>query len=150
MMNALRTLTNTDVLVGVPASKTERKKADGSPEPVTNAMLAYIHDKGSPAANIPQREFMRPGLKEGSKEIDAKMQMTGRMALNGQDPSAGYEQVGQVARDAIKKKIIAGPFKPLADSTIAARVRRGKMSEKPLIDTAEMINSISYVVRKKV
>jgi hypothetical protein len=47
------------------------------------------------------------------------------------------------AQAAVKNKVVTGPFEPNKPATIA---RKG--SDRPLIDTAQLLNSITYVVRK--
>jgi len=48
----------------------------------------------------------------------------------------------------VKAKISSGPFKKLADATLAARRRRGRTGTKPLQDTDQLLNSVTYVMRK--
>ena len=56
---------------------------------------------------------------------------------------------GLVAETSVKNTINAGVEPALADSTIAARERRGRTGTVPLIDTGKLRNSIKYVVRRK-
>jgi hypothetical protein len=61
-----------------------------------------------------------------------------------------YNKAGLVAQASVRRKITQGEgFEPLADSTIAARKRKGFAGTKPLIWTGQYRNSISYVLRKK-
>ena len=54
------------------------------------------------------------------------------------------ELLGQYGVAGIKKKIDTGPFQSLADSTLLMREHGGS---KPLIDTAQMRNSVRSEVR---
>jgi len=158
LMAALSALEGRDVLVGVPAADTQRtvplfgkvqgpQKEDG----ITNAALAYIHNTGSPANNIPARPFMEPGIMAAEDKITKALANTGRAVLDG-DLAAmdkGLNSVGIVASSAIKNKITSGPFEPLKKSTLSARRRRGRTGTRPLVDTAQLRNSINYVVRER-
>ena len=55
-----------------------------------------------------------------------------------------YEKIGIIIVNDIKTTMVTGNFTPLKSSTIKA-----KGSTKPLIDTGELRNSISYEVRNK-
>lgn len=62
---------------------------------------------------------------------------------DGTDPDVVYEKIGLQASSDVKDYIASGSFTPLKQKTID---RKG--SSKPLMDTAEMMNSIGYEVRK--
>ncbi len=146
MDRALKALVAQDVLVGVP-EKTNRRK-----EPkVNNAMLAYIHDNGSPLRGIPAREFLRPGIKTVQLEIAARFGQAGRKALEGnhQEVTKGLMDAGLIAQKAVRRKITVGPFKPLKASTLRARRRRGRKGTSPLIDTGQLRQAINFVIRNK-
>lgn len=145
---AIKALTSREVLVGVPDTKAGRRKKK---EPINNAALAYIHDKGSPSQNIPPRPFMGPGVQAAKVSITKRMENTGKAALRGDKAAVekGLNAVGLVAVSGIRGKITSGPFTPLKPATIAARKRRGRTGDKPLIDTGQLRNSISYVIRNK-
>lgn len=142
---AIKELTGTIVLVGFPAT-TSMRSGDGK---ATNAMLAYVHDKGSPARNIPQREFMRTGLLEGRQRIEARLKATGRAALAGdvEEVKNGFEACGLIAQNAIRNKMRVGPFAPLSERTLAARRKRGRSGTVPLNDTGQLTRALTYIVK---
>lgn len=146
---AVEALTKSKVYVGIPAAKTERKAGDG--EEVNNAMLGYIHDTGSPANNIPERPFLASGVRTVQSELVEVFHSAGVKAFNGNTAGvmASYQKAGLIAQTAVKKKIVEGPFVPLSDRTLRRRKARGRTGEKPLIDTAQMLNSVSYVIRDR-
>src|SRR5665213_1084473 len=76
-LEGVETLTNTVVMVGVPGDKTSRKETGE----LTNAELAYIHDKGSIDGRIPARPFMEPGIKAVRGEITKLLTEAGNAAL---------------------------------------------------------------------
>jgi hypothetical protein len=148
---ALAALEKTDVLVGIP-----REKAAREPDPKTgkvpginNAALGYIHNYGMPTKNIPARPFMEPGIKDVQGAISPRMGDAARAALTGRPDVVlrNLNAAGLVAQVGIQKKIRSGPFQPLKPATLAARRRRGRTGTKPLIDTSQLLQHISYVVR---
>jgi hypothetical protein len=142
----IKKIADTRVLVGVPADKDPRKAGD----PVSNADLAYIHDNGAPDAGIPAREFLKPGIKAKQSEIEAGLVKTGNAALDGKPDAVerGFNIVGIIGQNAVRAKINEGVPPPLQPATIAARKRRKRTGTKPLIDTGQLRNAITYVVRK--
>lgn len=59
-------------------------------------------------------------------------------------------KAGLVAQAAVKNTLRAGEgFPPLADATLAARKRAGFTGTKPLIWTGQLLNSVTYVIRKR-
>lgn len=143
VLGAIATLPAHDVLVGVPGDTSDRSGA------ITNAALAYIHDNGAPEANIPARPFMRPGIADAKTDIADRFKQVGTSLLSGNQGGAerALHAAGLAAQASIRRKINTGPFLPLAPSTLAARRRRGRTGDKPLIDTGQLRNSITYVVR---
>lgn len=157
LRRAVAALTKTACLVGFPASEAERDPEPGEPhQPMTNAALGYIHDKGSPAANIPARPFMEPGIAAAQDKIAATYSKAAKSVLD-QPASAdtiidaAHNRVGLTAQDAIQSKIEAGVPPPLAARTIADRRRRfgADASETPLIDSGQMKAAVTYVLRPK-
>ena len=147
LIAALDALENREVLVGFPSDGKPREKGD----PITNAELAYIHNQGSPANGIPQREFMEPGIREVETDITARMESTGRKALEGDKDAVekGLSGVWLIAEAGIKSKIVAGPFQALAPSTIRARQRQGMTRTEPLDATGQMLAAVTSVVRTR-
>lgn len=153
LIKSLTELTKSKVLVGVPrdTSVRENDKPGGK---VNNALLAYIHDQGSPINNIPQREFLRPGIKNAQKEIEKYLRQAG-LALMRKDRAAAdraFTAAGLAAQKSIRRKIQTGPFAPLKPATVRARKRKhpGRLNTKisPLIDTGQLLASINFVVKK--
>lgn len=171
VLKSVRLLTDVEVLVGVPSDTTVRDPALAmtDDESITNAALAYIHDQGSPEAHIPQREFMRPGIKDAQEDITERLGAAMRGAMRGNDMvvEQSLHQVGLVAQSAIRHRIDDGIPPPLADYTVRKRAERGRKGAlqemdnraaglppsldlaKPLIDTGEMRKSITYVIRSR-
>ena len=143
----IRLLAETRVMVGFPQDADKPRK-DG--EPINNATLGYIHDNGAPEAGIPARPFMRPGIKDSATEVQRRFKLAGKAALDAKPDSAmrQMEAAGMIAASAVKARINSNIQPALADSTLAARKRRGVKRTNTLVDTGQMRNAVTYVVRK--
>lgn len=122
LLAGVELLTSRRVMVGVPEDKSSREGE------ITNAALAYIHDKGAPEAKIPARPFMEPGVRRASNQTVALMRRAGELALDLR-PSAVENQlmkVGLVNQAAIRGVITEGIPPPLAESTVKSRIYRVK------------------------
>lgn len=146
ILDALKTLANKDVLVGIPESKDERDDGD-----IGNAAIGYINENGSPAQNIPPRPHLKPGVRSVEQDFMPHLKSAARKALEGDTEGAvtSLDRAGTVAANGVKRYITITGFTPLADATIANRLRRGRTGNKPLIDTGEHRRSITHVVRDK-
>lgn len=134
-------LTAADVLVGIPSDKSDR--SDG---PIGNAGLGYINEFGSPLQNIPARPFLQPGVKAVEEKVAQFMiqPLTSNVTVD-----QAFNRAGLTAAASAKKQITSqAGFAPLAASTLAARKRKGFDGTKALIQTGQLLNSITYVIRK--
>lgn len=147
--DALKVLRDSEVLVGVPAEKAPREDTKGSEDGINNASLLYLLDRGVPELNIPARPVVDPGVMDKKPEIIKEMHNAGAMVLNGRDPHDGLARVGMVAVSGIKARITSNTPPALAKSTLAARRRRGVTRINTLVDTAKMLNAVSYTVRPR-
>lgn len=168
LRDALAVLVRDEVLVGVPEETTERPPGVDKFE-VTNASLAYIHDNGAPEAKIPARPFMIPGIESVRDKVTKRLARAAQLVLSGDVKKVedSYQAVGLEAQLAIQMRIRSGVPPPLADSTVRARARKGRKGAQaelnrraagygpslqlatPLMDTNEMLKSITYVVRNR-
>ncbi len=144
-------LAGQEVLAGVPRDETQRNSDPSEKGPMNNATLAYIHENGAPAANIPARPFMRPGVEAVKPRIVDEFKKAGKYAANGDEAGLdkSLNRVGLITQSSMRATINAGPPPPLKPSTLAARRRRGRTGDVPLIDTGQLRNSLNYVIRKK-
>jgi hypothetical protein len=133
------------VMVGIPSDKAGR-----SGGPINNAALGYIHNFGAPEVGIPPRPFLEPGVASIQPAIEAGLRKAADAAFEGNPGgvTSNFNAVGLKAQAAVRAKITDGPFVPLKPATLAARRRRGRTGTKPLIDTAQLRNAVSYVIRK--
>lgn len=157
------------LMIGIPAEKTPR--TDG---PINNASLLYIHEHGAPEAHIPQREVLKPTIKENlTTLIDPAFKKAGTAAFSGQRDKVEqiYGQLGQKLADACRDRIVSHIPPPLKEATVLARTTRtakyksAKAGKKaamrehattasaiadavPLFDTGQMARAITWVIRK--
>lgn len=148
LRDALRALQRDVVLVGIPADESSRN----DDAPIGNASIGYIQENGSPVNNIPARPFLVPGVQSVADRCAELMAAGAAEMLDG--GAAAIEKAnnkaGLVAQAAVKNTLRAGEgFPPLADATLAARKRAGFTGTKPLIWTGQLLNSITYVIRKR-
>ncbi len=170
LREAFGTLAKNEVLVGVPRDDAARKDEDPSKPQMNNATLAYIHDNGSPAANIPARPFMRPGIEAAQKQISEFMGNGASQVLQGNAGAVdrALAKAGLTAQASIRNTINEGIAPELKESTLRGRIRQGVAVKgakaelaardageaagshaKPLIATGQLRNSINYVIRGK-
>jgi hypothetical protein len=172
MLQGVAVLTGTRVMVGVPGDKTDRDESNG----ITNAAIAFIQDQGAPESGIPARPFMAPGVKRAQDQTVELMKRAGQLALELKPDAveAQLHKVGLINQAAIRSVISDGIPPPIKWSTALARIRRRKGKKyradkraeleanraylsddqastgifTPLIDTAQLLKSITYVLRK--
>jgi len=176
VLASIQRLVGQEVLVGIPASQAER--SDEDPQPMNNAQLGYVHENGSPAQNIPARPFLIPGVEDTQEGYTRQLQKAVKAAMDGDSEGvqAALNGAGTIATSGARNKIATGEFEPLSPATV--RNRRKNRSTKsmrtaekkyleliaggatpeqaqneagirPLINTGQLRNSLTYVIRKK-
>jgi len=143
---ALQLLKRKQVLAGVPEAKARRKG-----EPINNATLAAIHDKGSPSQNIPARPFMEPGIKSVGAQIEQKLLTAGQAVLDGDSVKTekALQAVGLIAQNGLRTRVNSNIPPALKPATLAARRRRGRTGTRTLVSGGELRNSLTYAVKDK-
>lgn len=136
--------TGPDVLVGLIGSDAEAEH-EKAPD-FTVAAIGAIHEFGvdEPPVKIPQRSWLRAPFDENRKKYEALLaRLTRQMILGGKGMT--MEQalgiVGLAAEEDIRKAIRAKIPPPLKTATI-----RAKGSDVPLLDTGQLIQSITHLV----
>jgi hypothetical protein len=143
LMRDLERLARQDLLVGFPEGEA---RDDG----LSNAQLAYIHDNGAPEANIPARPFMAPAIEDVKQQLGDKAGQVARALTQGRDViDQGMHQMGLIASVAIKDKINSNIPPQLSEMTIASRQARGVTRTNTLVDTGQMRNAATYVIRER-
>lgn len=144
LRKAVDALHRQEVLAGIP----EDKSARDDEAAMNNATLAYIHNFGSPAANIPARPFREPGIRNAREGIVAGLKEAATEALDGNAAGVarGLNKAGLHAQNGMRGMFRENDWAPLQPETLA---RKGTGKSKPLVLTGQLRNSISYVVREK-
>lgn len=138
LIQRMRDFGKPKVYIGVPAVK--NRVHEGG---INMATLLAVHCFGVPTKGIPQRDPLRPPLINNSdKYVSLMAQGIQNAIANGTDPKIVYEKIGLVASNDVKEYFVSGSFVPLKQKTIDK-----KGSSKPLLDTGELRNSISWEVR---
>ncbi len=164
LRNLIQLITSADksVLVGIPSDAKARKKikaanpnSGGENRQPTNAEIGYINEFGSPAQNIPARPFLGPGVTKEKDNIGKILKSY--LVKEIEEPKTADKELnkaGLVAVASVKKTIVAGEgMRPISARTYAERIARRKrgtnenVGDKPLIDTGQLLNSITYVVK---
>lgn len=118
---------------GPPAS--ELKKGS----PVTNVLVATVHEFGSPRRNIPQRSFIGATYDKNAKVYDKQLQRIGAMMTEGHDIDGELQVLGDLYRGDIIMRI---------NSDIPPKTQRQEAGdpEPALIDTGQLRDSITAIV----
>ncbi|CNL27060.1 TPA: hypothetical protein U5E10_004245 [Yersinia enterocolitica] len=179
ILAAFKSIGNKDVLVGIPESTSNREPEDGEKVTIGNAQIGYINEYGSPAQNIPARPHLQPGVQSVQDKTIAKLKQAAQAVFDGNSAAAekALNQAGLIASDAVRRYMTITNLIPLADSTLAARARRGRKgairelarregegslmekneqgqlisntNARPLIDQGQYRRAITYIVRDK-
>lgn len=119
------------------------EQSGGYEEGVTTAQVAAWNEYGT--EHIPARPFMRQTIENNEDKITKFVNSKAGAALKGDgDAEKVLNQIGSYVKGMMQKEIRDGEFEPNAASTIA---RKG--SEKPLIDTGHMRQSVVYTIKEK-
>lgn len=109
------------------------------PDGTSVAMVAAANEFGDPGMNRPPRPFIRNMIAEKSPSWPDDISKI--MVATGYDGKVAFSMMGERIKDQMQESIREFYSPPLAASTIEK-----KGFDKPLIDTAVMINAIDYQV----
>lgn len=110
---------------------------------ITLVELAAVHEFGT--ATVPERSFIRRTFEEKKAELARIIKtLAGKVVKGTLTEDKALELLGQWAAAEVKKTITQHDIPPpLADETVA---RKG--SSKPLVDTGQLLNAITYQVHE--
>lgn len=137
----LNKLSDIKIRVGVWAGAGTKQDADKSIDLVD---LAIIHEFG--AGPIPARPFIRGAFEHTPVQVELaafQARLIRNYISNRVDTKQAAELLGLWAATAVKNfvKLGASPLRPLSPVTI-----KKKKSSRPLVDTGQLINAVTYVV----
>ena len=114
-------------------------------EGITVFQIGMIHEFGVPEKNIPRRSFIRVPIENNIKEITKLIENNHKLVSeNAMSAKVALDRIGIKAQNTIKESFRNNDWKPLKRATI-----KRKGSSRPLIDTGQLIGSISYIVEKE-
>jgi len=141
---ALKQLSKARVLVGIPEDKNDRQNS-----PVTNAALMYLHTNGSELQGIPARPVIEPAIQAPDNKvlIAEPLGEAAKAVLDDKRAQASSElkRAGILGSNAAKRWF-TDARNGWASNSPATIARKG--SERPLIDTAQLRRSITYIVEE--
>nr|DAQ83242.1 MAG TPA: virion morphogenesis protein [Caudoviricetes sp.] len=156
--DSLKKLKKTMVLVGIAKGSTGDAREDGGPD---NHLLGFVHEYGSPAAGIPPRPFLRPGVNSAREQIASGLEEALKAALrdDADGMQAALDMTGIQAVSAVKSfmRDPSPPFVELKPATLRNR-HRSRMTKtkrenevlnesvKPLLNTGALRNAIDYYI----
>lgn len=142
------------VKVGVLGSKASRDSDDNSP--ATNIEIAIYNEFGTDS--IPERPFLRTTFAKHRQEmVEHLARLLTAVVERGYDVKAGLNIIGLDLSAKVQALIRQGSeLTPNAPATIAAKLAKGKWRKtpakeapRPLIDSGQLVNSISYSVGRQ-
>ena len=161
-------LTEKDVFIGVPAENAALARGG-----INNAELSYLHEYGAPAAGIPARPHLLPGVEDIKGEAAGLLKGAAKQALEGKETAVetALNKIGLLGQNAVRARFQNNDWPPLKESTLDAaplkkddegdvirnkqgeavrgKSRREKGKLNPLLDTGQLMKSHTYVIRKK-
>jgi hypothetical protein len=142
LVHRLKAAAGKTVRVGILADAPKDAPEGEAPSSLSLIEVAMVHEFGAPAANIPQRSFIRATVDERRADIDAMLaKQAQRIVAGAVDASVALDQVGLKIVGWVQQAIKKGIAPALAPRTVAR-----KKSSKPLIDTGQLRSAIKHEV----
>ena len=141
LMKELQELAELEVRVGFQRGQNAGSATDDSSR-ADLVDIAMWNELGT--EHIPSRPFMRDSVDKHMQEIGEMVAAQKDALLNGATAREILGTIGLFQQDLMQTEIEQGDFAANAPATI-----RKKGSDKPLIDTGTMKNSVHYYIVKK-
>ena len=139
---ALPSRASVEITVGVHADDAGNTHAGG--EGLTVGDIGSIHEFGAPAANIPQRSFVRAWFDERQDFIASTLRTQFQAVIAGKRPiEQATERVALAFEGDVKQRILSNIPPPLKPATI-----KRKGSSLALVDTGQLRAAIRAVVKR--
>ena len=129
---------------GKATHKTKVKGKDGK-EKTNNVDMVDIacwNEFGTSRA--PARPFLRQSIENHTDEIKESLENACKMVLDGASAKQAISMVGAAHVGRVQETMVNGDFVPNSPATIVA-----KGSDKPLIDTGQLRQSVHFEVREE-
>lgn len=95
-------------------------------------------------SGIPARPFLRQTADDNESKLVAFAQAQLKKVANGGTAEECLKSIGVYSKGLVQEKILSGDFEPNAPSTV-----KRKGSDRPLIDTGRLRQSVNYVIKPK-
>lgn len=135
----LEKLKQNEVFIGYQAGHAKHTDEDGNTADM--AEIAMFNELGT--STSPPRPFLRMTVDENKDKINQFVETQTKRIAKGASAEQCMKQMGAFGVSLVQEKIGNGTFTPNAESTIKA-----KGSDKPLIDTGQLRQSVHYVIKK--
>lgn len=147
-----------DVYVGWPASARSLPDEDGKTASI--ALYAKANNYGvytSKKQRIPARPFMNYAMNDkkfvNEREVALRIAV-GAVRMKKIQALDVLDILGQTAVKNVRTSIKSGPWKPNSPITLLAKIKKAKgkdngLAPRPLIDTGQMIDRVTYVVKER-
>lgn len=139
-MKSMEQLANLDICVGFQSDAVYEDQTTVAEVAYYNHFGTYTED-GS--VDIPARPFMDAMSNHKEELYDFIAGAVRGMYSGTLDAKTALNEIGTYAKALIQEEIVEGDFAPNAPSTI-----KKKGSSKPLIDSAHMRQSVSFVIKE--
>ena len=133
-LEELKKLADLEVVVGFQDSQTYD---DGTSLPE----IAAYNEYGS--SDTPARPFMRRSFERHEDELQKACDRVNQVLAKGGTAEAALKELGVFLKGLVQEEIVDGGFAPNAPATV-----KKKKSDRPLIDTGYMRQSVQFVVRR--
>lgn len=128
------------VFIGFQAGKKKHKGRNGKEADV--AEIAMFNELGT--SRSPSRPFLRQTVDKNKAKIKQMCKQTAKQIAQGGSAAQCLKLLGAFGVSLVQETIESGSFKPNAPRTVDM-----KGSDKPLIDTGRMRQSVHYVIKKR-
>lgn len=119
------------------------QRGEGSSEDGTDLVdIAAFNELGT--STSPARPFMKQNFENHEKELQAACNVVNKTISTGGTAEQALDKLGVFSKGLVQQEIVDGEFEPNKPSTI-----KKKGSDRPLIDTGNMRQSVQYVVRER-
>lgn len=135
----LEKLKQNEVFIGYQAGHAKHTDEDGNTADM--AEIAMFNELGT--STSPPRPFLRMTVDENKDKINQFVETQTKRIAQGASAEQCMKQMGAFGVSLVQEQIGNGTFTPNAESTIKA-----KGSDKPLIDTGQLRQSVHYVIKK--
>ena len=137
---AVRAMKTIELMVGVLDSAGTHRDAG-----IHMAELMNLHEFG---IGVPERSVIRATIDENVDVYNKLMaDLIDDIVMGRRTPKDAVSILGEQIVSDMKKRFGSADLTPLSKATIASKTKRGKAGNRPLIDTAQLRNSVNYEVK---